>query len=149
MAVDERSERNIATLKPEIQPLARRLIELAVERGINVKVISGYRSYEEQDELYKQGRSKPGKVVTKAKGGHSYHNFQLAFDIGVFSADGKEYYPESEAYLTCGEIGISLGLEWGGSWASFQDLPHFQLNPRGYSLAEMRQRHEAGLDLLT
>src|ERR1700704_435919 len=98
MAVDERSEKNIRTLRPEVQPLARKLIETAVEQGINAKVISGLRTYAEQDALYAQGRTQSGPKVTKARGGYSWHNFGMAFDVGIFSADGKKYYGESEAY---------------------------------------------------
>jgi peptidoglycan L-alanyl-D-glutamate endopeptidase CwlK len=144
--VDSRSEKNIATLKAEVQPLARKLVEEGVERGINVKVISGYRSYAEQNALYAQGRSKPGQIVTKARGGYSWHNFGLAFDIGIFSANGKEYYGESHAYDTMGPIGEALGLEWGGRW-EFTDEPHFQYNPKGYTLAQMRAKEEKGESL--
>ena len=147
--VDKRSEKNIRTLLPEVQPLARQLIERGVAQGINVKVISGYRSYKEQDELYAQGRTKPGKIVTKARGGYSFHNFQTAFDVGIFSKDGKTYYGESNAYKTIGEIGESLGLEWGGRWDEFDDPPHFQFNPRGYTMAQMRARAAEGASVLT
>jgi peptidoglycan L-alanyl-D-glutamate endopeptidase CwlK len=147
--IDERSAKNIATLKPEVRPLAERLILEAKEQGITIKVISGYRSYVEQDALYAQGRTKPGQKVTKARGGYSWHNFGLAFDVGVFSGDGKKYYGESEAYKTVGKIGESLGLEWGGSWESFVDEPHFQYNPKGYTLAQMRERTAKGQDLFT
>ena len=61
---DERSERNIATLLPQVQPLARALIESAAAIGIAIKIISGTRSYDEQNALYEQGRSKPGRIVT-------------------------------------------------------------------------------------
>ncbi len=148
MAIDERSERNIATLKSEVQPLARQLIKRAVAQGINAKVISGSRTYAEQNELYAQGRTKPGQIVTKARGGHSWHNFGLAFDIGIFSSDSKIYYGDSASYAMCGQIGKELGLQWGGDWQDFQDEPHFQYNPVGYSLAELRQRTEEGLNLL-
>lgn len=147
MAVDERSEKNIATLRSEVQPLARKLIETALSQGICAKVIGGTRTYAEQNELYAQGRSKPGLVVTKAKGGQSWHNFGMAFDIGIFSGDGKKYFGESEAYAVCGAIGEALGLEWGGSWSGFKDEPHFQYNPGGYSLAEIREKHESGENL--
>lgn len=146
MAVDERSERNIKTLDPRVQPLARELIEKAVELGINAKVISGSRTYAEQDKLYAQGRSAKGPVVTKAKGGQSWHNFGLAFDVGIFSADGKTYYGEHKDYARLGAVGEKLGLEWGGKW-KFVDEPHFQFNPKGYTLAEMRGHKESGKDL--
>lgn len=149
MAVDSRSEKNIGTLRPEVQPLARALIEQAVAKGINAKVISGTRTYAEQNELYAQGRTKPGQIVTKARGGYSWHNFGLAFDIGIFSKDDKTYYGESNSYAECGRIGKELGLQWGGDWEDFQDEPHFQFNPKSYTLAQMRARQAEGKDLFT
>jgi peptidoglycan L-alanyl-D-glutamate endopeptidase CwlK len=147
MAIDDRSAKNIATLDPRVQPLATQLIEEAQARGINAKVIGGTRTYQEQDDLYAQGRTKPGKIVTKARGGQSWHNFGLAFDIGIFSPDGKEYYGESEAYREVGKIGETLGLEWGGAW-KFVDEPHLQYNPKNYTLMQMQERKEEGKDLL-
>jgi peptidoglycan LD-endopeptidase CwlK len=38
------------------------------------------RTFECQDELYAQGRTLPGKIVTNARGGDSLHNFGLASD---------------------------------------------------------------------
>lgn len=146
---DERSERNIATLLPQVQPLARALVESAAAIGIAIKVISGTRTYEEQNALYEQGRTKPGRVVTNARGGYSNHNFGIAFDIGVF--EGGRYLEESPAYKAVGAIGIKLGLEWGGNWKTIQDEPHFQLRP-GWAremserdmLAELRARRALG-----
>lgn len=147
---DERSERNIATLLPQVQPLARALLESAAAIGIAIKVISGTRTYEEQDALYEQGRTKPGRVVTNARGGYSNHNFGVAFDIGVF--EGGRYLDESPAYKAVGAIGMKLGLEWGGNWKTIQDEPHFQLRPawaRDLSerdmLAELRRRNSQGV----
>jgi peptidoglycan L-alanyl-D-glutamate endopeptidase CwlK len=144
--IDERSEKNIKTLNPKVQPLARRLIEEATAQGIHVKVICGIRTYDEQNALYAQGRTKAGPIVTKAKGGYSNHNFATAFDIGIFSADGKKYIDESSDYKRCGQIGESLGLEWGGNWA-FQDEPHFQYN-EGRSMAQLRAALEEKGDAL-
>jgi D-alanyl-D-alanine carboxypeptidase. len=148
MAVDQRSEKNIRTLAAEAQPLARELIEKAVLAGINVKIISGHRTYEEQDKIYAQGRTSKGQIVTQARGGYSWHNFGLAFDIGIFSDDGKTYYGEHKDYARVGVIGEKIGLEWGGRW-KFKDEPHFQYNPKNYTLAEMRQRKNAGKSLFS
>ena len=146
---DERSERNIATLLPEVQPLARALLENAAAIGICIKALSGTRSYDEQNTLYEQGRSQPGRIVTNARGGYSNHNFGVAFDIGVF--EGGRYLDESPAYKAVGALGLKLGLEWGGNWKTIQDEPHFQLRPawaRDLSerdmLAELRARRERG-----
>ncbi len=149
--VDERSEKTIATLLPQVQPYARALVLKAAKSGITIKVISGLRAYEEQNDLYEQGRSKPGKIVTNARGGFSNHNFGIAFDVGVF--EGTKYLDESPKYKAIGALGIELGLEWGGNWKSIQDEPHFQLRPKWAAaesdkdmLAELRSRKNSGKD---
>ena len=146
---DERSERAIATLLPEVQPSARALVFKAATLGIAIKILSGLRTYEEQDALYAQGRSKPGAIVTHARGGFSNHNFGIAFDIGVF--EGARYLGESPKYNAVGALGVDLGLEWGGNWKTIKDAPHFQLRP-GWAadlaekemLAALRAKKTAG-----
>jgi peptidoglycan L-alanyl-D-glutamate endopeptidase CwlK len=147
--VDDRSERVIATLLPEVQPYARALIAKAAANGINIKVISGLRTYDEQNDLYAQGRTKPGKIVTNARGGYSNHNFGIAFDIGVF--ENSRYLDDSPKYKAVGLLGTDLGLEWGGNWKTIQDEPHFQLRPQWASdlsekdmLADLRSRKDSG-----
>ena len=125
--VDPRSEKNIATLLPKVQPMARELVHKATAAGITIRIISGLRSYAEQDALYAQGRTAPGNKVTNAKGGYSNHNFGIAFDIGVF--EGGAYRDKSPKYKAVGVIGMDLGLEWGGNWVTIIDQPHFQLRP--------------------
>ncbi len=147
--VDDRSEKVIATLLPEVQPYARALVTKAGADGITIKVISGLRTYDEQNDLYAQGRTKPGKIVTNARGGFSNHNFGIAFDVGVF--EGSQYLDESPKYKAVGVLGMDLGLEWGGNWKTIQDEPHFQLRPKWAGdlserdmLAELRSRKELG-----
>ena len=124
---DQRSEENILTLLPNAQKVARQWLatvrEMAAGMGVQVKIICGTRSYAEQDRLYaKRPR------VTNARGGQSWHNFGLAFDFGVFSADGKEYYGEHKCYKVFGQKAAEIeGAEWGGAWKSFKDEPHIQL----------------------
>ena len=125
--VDARSEKNIGSVLPEVQPIARTLVQKAALNRIRIKVISGLRTFEEQDALFAKGRTKPGPKVTNARGGHSNHNFGIAFDIGVF--EGSTYLPESDKYKAVGALGTDLGLEWGGNWRSIVDQPHFQLRP--------------------
>jgi peptidoglycan LD-endopeptidase CwlK len=147
--VDARSESVIATLLPEVQPYARALVTKAAQNGITIKVISGLRTYDEQNDLYAQGRTKPGNIVTNARGGYSNHNFGIAFDIGVF--EGTKYLDDSPKYKAVGALGMDLGLEWGGNWKTIQDEPHFQLRPKWATdlsendmLAELRDRKEEG-----
>lgn len=148
-AVDPRSEKNIATLLPEVQAIARALVQKAAQSGIQIKVISGLRTYAEQDELYAQGRTKNGHKVTNARGGYSNHNFGIAFDVGVF--EGSKYLSDSVKYKAVGVLGMDLGLEWGGNWKTIADQPHFQLRPEWAMgikekemLAELRERTANG-----
>jgi peptidoglycan L-alanyl-D-glutamate endopeptidase CwlK len=148
-AVDDRSEKTIATLLAQVQPFARALVLKAASAGITIKVISGLRTYEEQNDLYGQGRSKPGKIVTNARGGYSNHNFGIAFDIGAW--EGSKYMDDSPKYKVVGAMGIDLGLEWDGNWKTIQDEPQFQLRPEWAAdlsekdmLAELRSRKSSG-----
>lgn len=158
MTFDDRSEINLATLHPEAQKRARAFLgaakAIASRVGCDVKVISGTRSYMEQDALYARGRTTPGKKITNAAAGFSNHNFGLAFDIGVFR--GKEYCDEHPLYRELGTLGKSLGLEWGGDWKSIVDEPHYQLRPEWAKamperdmLANLRRRVAQKIDILS
>jgi peptidoglycan L-alanyl-D-glutamate endopeptidase CwlK len=143
---DSRSERNIATLLPAAQAKAREWLARCLSEGINVKVICGLRTYQEQAELYAKGRTAPGPKVTNAKPGYSWHNFGVAWDFAVFDEQGQPQW-ESPLMERCGEIGESLGLEWGGRWKGIKDTPHLQLKT-GLSLAEARQRVSDGKQIV-
>lgn len=152
--VDARSEANIATLHPKVQPYARSLVQKAAAAGITIKVISGLRTYAVQNDLYAQGRSKPGSKVTNAPAGYSNHNFGLAFDIGVWQ--GEKYLDDSPLYKAVAALGMDLGLEWGGSWKTIQDQPHYELRPswakdmpEAAMLTELRRRKADGRDYLS
>jgi peptidoglycan LD-endopeptidase CwlK len=137
-ALLDRADKKLANVHPTLKAKAIELIKRAYTQGIYVLITQGYRSIEEQNELYAQGRTKPGKIVTNARGGYSYHNFGLAFDIVIQNADGSLCWSVADKrWKTVGAIGKSLGLEWGGDWRKFPDYPHFQLT-FGLSLADLR-----------
>lgn len=127
MAIDNPIyEQRILELDPELQVLCRRLLTAAKELGHDARVIQGYRTFEEQDELYAQGRTKPGPVVTHARGGYSWHNFRKAFDVGLFTERGTYIDDDDSGLMALGEVAEHIGLEWGGRW-QHPDYPHFQL----------------------
>ena len=142
VTIDVRSAANIATLRPDAQQKAREWLLKCLEAGINVKVICGTRTYKEQDALYAQGRSTPGPKVTNAPAGYSWHNFGVGWDFLVFDSTGQPQW-ESPLMEECGRIAESLGLEWGGHWTNFQDIPHIQIKT-GCTLADARQRVKDG-----
>ena len=148
--LDERTRFNIATLdekcRERFAQFARLAKATAATLGCDYGMISGNRSYAEQDALYAQGRTKPGKIVTKARGGYSNHNFGLACDFGVFR--GKAYLDSSDAAMAakvhkaCSVHAAECGLEWGGTWTGFKDLPHYELST-GLTMAQKRARMAA------
>jgi peptidoglycan L-alanyl-D-glutamate endopeptidase CwlK len=103
------------------------------------------RTIDEQDALYAQGRTKPGKIVTNAKGGQSYHCYGLAVDI-VLIIDGKtaswdmntDFDGDKKAdWMEVVAIFKKYGWEWGGEFKSFRDNPHFQ-RTFGKSIAQLK-----------
>jgi len=113
------------------------------------------RTFEDQDELYAQGRTKPGSIVTNARGGDSLHNYGLAADYvlddqiekpGIqwswdiksdLNADGRN------DWLQMAEIAVACGLEAGYFWKRFPDAPHVQ-NRYGLTLPEIKEIYRAG-----
>jgi peptidoglycan L-alanyl-D-glutamate endopeptidase CwlK len=149
-AFDARSESCIITLHPEAQKLARACLNAIHASGIDARIISGTRSYEEQNKLFRQGRfGNPGPIVTNARGGQSNHNFGVAWDIGVFDANGK-YLGNSPLYKKAAQTALAAGiahLEWGGNWKSFPDQPHYQY-ATGLSISQVRAKFEAGTAII-
>jgi peptidoglycan hydrolase-like protein with peptidoglycan-binding domain len=142
------NEQRLSRLHPVLAIRGRAMIELCAYEGIAVLVTQGLRTWEEQDALYAIGRTKPpiGKIVTKAKGGSSYHNFGLAFDIVVLDTVGKADRDTSHpGWRRAAELGKSVGLEWGGDWTSFKDYPHFQYTA-DLATAQCRELYAGGLE---
>ena len=89
-----------------------------------------YRSPERQDELYAQGRSKPGLVVTYKRGGESNHNKRPtpALDVAFLLSDGEV----SWSGLLLSKFArlmkaADARVHWGGDWPGFKDRPHFEV----------------------
>ena len=132
--------RDITLCHPRLQLLAGQLVEECSRQGLSIKIGETLRTKEEQDALYAQGRTRPGAIVTNAPGSSysSYHQWGTAFDF--FRNDGNGAYNEEGRFFDqVGMIGQSLGLEWGGSWKSIVDKPHFQLPDWGSTTAGIRK----------
>lgn len=116
--------------RAKVETFLAALDPVKVKHGITIEVISGLRSYQQQAALFAQGRTKPGKIVTRARPGSSWHNYGLAIDLGLFKA-GK-YLDESNPaladriYAEIAVIATAQGIEWAGHWKTFTETPHFQ-----------------------
>lgn len=91
------------------------------------------RTFQEQQDIYNQGRTTPGKKVTNAKPGQSIHNYGLAIDIAFVinnkdaSWDVKKDWDgdRQSDWMEVVAIFKKYGWSWGGDWRSFKDMPHF------------------------
>lgn len=134
------NSRKLEDLHPTVRAKVQQFIQKCDEAGIDLLVTSTYRDHESQAELYAQGRTKPGKIVTKAKPGQSWHNWRVAVDV-VPLRNGKPVWgttgADGELWEKVGEIGESVGLEWAGRWKTFKEFAHFQYTG-GLTLADFQ-----------
>ena len=123
------NSRDIKDLHPKVQVIANKFIDACEKAGIDILITSTYRDFESQNDLYAQGRTKPGAKVTNAKGGESWHNYKLAFDI-VPLRNGKPVWNTTggdlKLWQQVGKIGKDVGLEWAGDWKTMKEMAHFQ-----------------------
>ena len=154
---DKRTEKSIQTMLIPTQRKAREFMkdigQAGLSQGLTARIISGTRTFDEQDELFAQGRTSPGDVVTNARAGYSNHNFGIAWDVGIFN-EKSEYIDDlidkkmmtSKAvdaeYKKVGAYGKARGLFWGGEWTK-PDYPHFQMRDNN-ELASIRDTFTAG-----
>lgn len=96
---------------------------------------SGRRSCAKQNEIYAQGRSAPGDVVTQAQGCQSWHVLGRAVDADVVDAASGAYAPET-FYGFAGELWEAMGGTWGGGFPGFPDIGHFEFHP-GLKISEV------------
>ncbi len=97
-------------------------------QGIKIVVVQGLRTVEQQDKLYAQGRANPGKIVTNAKGGQSWHNYGLAVDCAPENSDGTvDWNAAHPSWKAMEKAGVDMGLVSGATWTRLVDAPHFQM----------------------
>ncbi|EAH4447205.1 M15 family metallopeptidase [Listeria innocua] len=121
---------NVLGVEKDLADRTRYVIKKSFAEGIYICVVNPcYRSYAEQNALYEQGRTKPGAIVTNAKGGQSNHNYGVAVDLCLYTNDGKDVIWETNTkrWKRVVAIAKSVGFKWGGDWTGFKDYPHFEL----------------------
>lgn len=137
---DQISISRVGVLHPEIRKSVIDFIdEIEAKTGLLFRIVQGLRTFDEQQAIYDQGRTKPGKIVTNAKPGSSYHNYGLAIDI-VPIVNGKPDW--NFKYETIYDIAEKHGFTCGGKFKSIVDKPHFEKN-YGLKWRELLSRHQA------
>lgn len=142
--------RDITKLHPRLQEKADELIKLCKKNGISIKIGECFRTVEEQNALYAQGRTKPGNIVTNARGTSysSQHQWGIAFDFFLdmdIDGDGKKaddaFNNKKKTFQKVGSLAKSIGLGWGGDWTSPVDLPHLYLPDWGKTTSELKRKY--------
>lgn len=118
------------------------LLKQCAKKKIFLIITEGFRSKEYQDNLYAKGRTKPGRIVTNAKGSDysSQHQWGIAFDIAI--NDNRLLYNEAMIKKVA-KIAKSkkVGLSWGGDWISQVDTPHFYLDKWGDTPSKLKRTY--------
>jgi len=144
-------------LHPKVREEAKAAIDAAemnFPTNIKIRVVQGLRTIEEQDALYAQGRTAPGKIVTKAKGGSSFHNYGLALDFALmYDKDNNGSFEElswdtakdfdKDGTIDWQEVVKQFedrGWNWGGKFRTFKDYPHVE-KTFGYKWQTLFQKY--------
>ena len=131
------NSRDVSDLLPHIHDRVQKFVVAAKAQGIDLLVTSTYRDNASQAALYAQGRTAPGKVVTNARPGESFHNYRCAVDV-VPIKNGKPVWDVKDpVWQEVGKLGKAAGLEWAGDWKRFKEFPHFQYTG-GLTLAQLQ-----------
>jgi peptidoglycan L-alanyl-D-glutamate endopeptidase CwlK len=120
--------RLLTDLRPECRRLVDPFLDDCAAAGCDVLVTCTLRTITEQQALYAQGRTAPGKIVTNAKPGSSAHNYGLAIDIVPIVNGKPDWSGVGPIWEELGNLGRARGLEWAGAPDfPFHEEAHFQV----------------------
>lgn len=122
------NSRRIEDLTPVAQTKCNAFIKACTIAGLNIKIIQTLRDAEYQHYLYEQGRTMPGKIVTKCDGvkNKSRHQSGMAWDAVALDDDGSINWSDHTLYKKMADIAVKMGLV-AGYYFSFRDLDHFEV----------------------
>lgn len=137
---------DIKKLHPWLQYLLKKGIKKCNKKGIYVIITEGFRTVAYQNKLYAQGRTKPGVIVTNARGTDyaSQHQWGIAFDIAIVddkTTKKKEGTWDIKTIKKAAKIFKSVGLGWGGDWQGFIDTPHMYIKKWGSTTSKLRKKY--------
>lgn len=133
MKLSTNSVKRLATVKPPLRKLIERAADISQQP---FEIVQGNRTQAEQNALYAQGRSKPGKVVTWTK--NSRHIGGGAIDFAALSSGkvswSEKLYPAIALAIKQAAKELGTGIIWGGDWKT-QDWGHIELTGKDIALA--------------
>lgn len=100
------------------------------------------RSFERSNQLYAQGRTTSGDIVSNSKAGQSYHNYALALDFHL-QINGKDVWNVDDNWMKVVKCFKDKDFTWGGDFQSLKDYPHFE-KTLGHNWRELLAMHDDG-----
>lgn len=158
--MDQISIDRIKLLHPKVRDEVRKGYDYVNKRllgkGVRCRITRVYSTFKEQAELFAQGRTKGGKIVTRAREGESYHNYGLAFDFVILlDKNGDGHFEEVSwdinsdndhdgiaDWIEVANYFKSLGWKWGGDFKTFKDAPHLE-KTFGYKAIDLLNKYNA------
>ena len=154
--IDQITLKRIQLVHPKYRHEALQIYKEASDALTNYFLRFSYtlRTFQEQDLIFQQGRTRPGTIVTWARPGQSYHNYGLAIDICLISKDGKMVSWDTKADFDNDGIAdwqevVKVFEKYGWQWGVFNkkgeriDYPHFQ-KTGGYSVQSLLDKYRKG-----
>jgi peptidoglycan L-alanyl-D-glutamate endopeptidase CwlK len=125
--MDSISALRLKDLHPVLASRAVSLLTQLEMEGFECRITQGLRTFDEQNDLWKQGRNgNPGPVVTNAPAGYSWHNYGLAFDVVPIGAGGSDWNTSHSDWQRIISLAPMFKLFSGSLFRSFPDAPHLQ-----------------------
>jgi hypothetical protein len=125
MKLSANTVKKLGTVKPPLRKVIERAAEITQQP---FEIVQGNRTQAEQNALYAQGRTKPGKVVTWTR--NSRHIGGGAIDFAALVGNkiswDPKYYPEVAKAIREAAEQLGVGVIWGGNWKT-KDWGHIEL----------------------
>lgn len=119
---------------------------MLTRHGMQIRVTSGLRTFEEQLALYNRGRTTPGRIVTNAKPGESMHSYGVAVDICFAGKDPYLDQNPNSVFLwnEFARFGRSAGFFPGLDFKTLVDKPHLEMRYGGLDADSLFILYERG-----
>lgn len=152
--MDTNSILKLQQLHPKLRDIAIRAYSqavLATPKDVHPVIDQTYRSFAESDHDYQLGRTiinpdgrdthhPMGQIISNAPGGHSWHNYGLAFDFYLI-VNGVRSWKVTDSWMTVVNVFKTVGFNWGGEFAGkFKDPPHLECK-MGQSINGLLELH--------
>jgi hypothetical protein len=138
-----RSAVALNTMHPQMRAAVTEQVRAMFLAGHPVVVTECFRSNEEQERLYAQGRTTGGDIVTHARGGSSFHNYGLACDIVPVDINGSPVWRtgvNGTSFETIRGYMRNAGVRTIGDW----DKPHYEMPISMRALRQLPDRDNDG-----